>query len=145
MTCFDYYLDFNSSIDHVCVKSEEKESREVRKNPNRIDQKQQLPLPFRKQKCCTNTHTADVLTPKDKHIIHTYTAKLPAHLTDKHTLTHTATTTFISSAAQQVFLCQSINIDSHFDSTYSFIYLLIQSLIHFTSKKCHLLRLESCN
>lgn len=62
-TCFDYYLDINSSIDHVCVKSEEKESREVRRNPNRINQKQQLPLSFRKQKCClpTSMHTHTLL------------------------------------------------------------------------------------
>jgi len=49
------YLDINSSIDHVCLKSNEKESRELRKTPNRINQNQQPPLTFRKQKGCLCT------------------------------------------------------------------------------------------
>ena len=76
------------------------------------------------------------------HHTHLYSQNITA--ASKHTLTHTSTSSkFISSAAQQVFGCRSINIDSHFDSTYSFIYLLIHSLIHFTSKRCQLLRLSS--
>lgn len=58
---------------------------------------------------------------------------------------HTPTTTFISSAAHQVFGCQSTNIESHFDSTYSFIYLLVHLHIYFMSKKCQLLWLTSSN
>lgn len=61
----------------------------------------------------------------------------PAH-------THTKPA-FIPSAPQQVFGCQSINIDSHFDTTYSFIYLLIHSLIHFSPKKNQLLWMRSGN
>lgn len=58
------YLHINSSIDYVCVKRREKGSREVRKTPNGIHQKQQPPMPFRKKEenaactpACTHTHT----------------------------------------------------------------------------------------
>lgn len=101
-------------------------------------------------------------TPKDEHIIHILTHvyswrqiqsitaaskpnSYPILLTHRVTHMRTTTSTFVSSAAQQALGCRSINIDSHFDSTYSFIYLLIHSLIHFTSKTCQLLWLKFSN
>lgn len=95
---------------------------------------------------CTHAHRHTPLNSQGRtHHTYTYTpmvedrfkaSQQPSNLAHTpsywHSDTHTTTTTFISSAAQQVLGCQSINIDSHFDSTYSFIYLHIHILIHFT-------------
>lgn len=139
------YLHINSSIDHVCVKRGEKESREVRKTPNWIHQKQQSPLPLRKQKSCWHTHTQTWHTPisSQGRTHHTYTymhtvyrwrqiqrftqqPSNPAPTTPKYM--YTTTTTFISSAEQQVYRCRSVNTNSHFNSTYSFIHLFTHSV-----------------
>lgn len=68
--------------------------------------------------------------------------KLSNHSLLTHTLPHTHSHIhFMCSTAG----CQSINIDSHFNSSYSFIYLLIHSLISFMPKKFQVLWLKSDN
>lgn len=94
----------------------------------------------------THTHTRTPQVPRTNasymHSTHwTHTDATEKHHCSFHTQmlpyletyadTHTTATTFISSVAQQVFGCRSINIDSHFDSLlfilsiYSFIHLYI--------------------
>lgn len=62
-----------------------------------------------------------------------------------HTQSNTHNQQLISWAAQQVLGCRSINIDSHFNSSYSFIYLLIHLFISSMPKKFQLLWLKSDN
>lgn len=130
-----FYLHINSSIDHVLLNVRKKRAGSKK---NTKQNSSQITTAIQETKTLL-TH-GHIPHSSQGWTHHTYTLTVHSWrqtYTNKHTLLHTHTHNHhcfhLSSAAQHVFGCQSINIDSHVDSTYSFIRLLIHLLILYIS------------